>query len=217
MLSFLRTVTPRSVTAHQNPVIYEDGRAYQKFHSPSQQYMVTDLMPATTTEHGRSYFNPPLHFHMYQTEDFEVISGVGRWWLDGETILLKKGEKIHIPMNAFHRFENASEDGEGLVVSFRLDKQDWEMEERFFRNFFGYLEDVKKAGQEPSIFQIMLFLYSVHAPPVLPGIGQKSTFVGRQLSWFFMAVMGVVVGQWLLGYQITYPEYYNPEGQKKTA
>ncbi|KAJ9603163.1 hypothetical protein H2200_012458 [Cladophialophora chaetospira] len=214
MLSFLRASTPRTTTAHLNPITYDGGRASQHFHNPSAKYLVTDVLPATTPKHGRSFMNPPLHFHMYQTEDFEVVSGLGRWFIDGEPILVKPGESVHIPMGAFHRFENASEDGEDLVTSFRLDEQNFEKEERFFRNFFGYIEDAYKAGQQPSLFQLWLFLNSVDAPVVLPGLGEKSNFLARQASWLFMFIGGVVIGGWVLGYKATYPEYFVSEKDK---
>lgn len=219
MLSFLRTNTPRTTTAHLNPITYEDGRASQHFHSPSATYMMTDVLPATTPEHGRSFMNPPLHHHMYQTEDFEVVSGEGRWYLDGTAVTIRKGDKVHIPRNAFHRFENASEQGQDLVVSFRLDEQDFVAEERFFRNFFGYIDDVRKSGQQPSIFQICRFLYTIDGPLVLPlpGLGQRSNLVARLLNWCFMVVAGVVVGEWLLGYKGSYPEYFRSEEDKRKS
>jgi hypothetical protein len=160
-------------------------------------------------------FNPPLHIHMYQVETFHVDSGVGRWILDGKEHIRRPGEDIVIPTGAYHRYENASETGEDLAVSFRLDKQDFVMEERFFRNFFGYLDDVRKAGQAPSIFQLMRFLYTVDGPLALTVFGQKSTWLGRQLSWLLMVVIGVVIGEWLLGYKGTYLEYYNPKAAKE--
>lgn len=208
MLSFLRQNTPRTNTAHLNPIKYEGGRAQQHFHDTASQYMVTDIMPATTSKHGRSFFNPPLHFHAHQTEDFEVVSGIGRWYLDGRTVLAEKAGKVHIPQGVFHRFENASETGEDLVVSFRLDEQDFMAEERFFRNFFGYIDDCFKTGKSPSFLQLCLFLYTIRTPVVLPGLGQKSTWLGRQLSWAAMLLFGVVIGQGLLGYKSSYPEYY---------
>ena len=159
-------------------------------------------------------FNPPLHIHLKQVETFHVDSGIGRWILDGEEHIRRPGEDIVIPIGAFHRYENASVDGEDLAVSFRLDKQDWAMEERFFRNFFGYLDDVRKAGQEPSLFQLMRILYSVDGPLAVTLFGQKSTWLGLQLSWLLMFVTGVVIGEWLLGYQATYKEYYDPVASK---
>ena len=213
MLSFLRANTPRTVSAHQNPIFYEDGRTYQQFYSPSDPYMVKHSIPPTTTEHGRSFFNPPHHLHMYQLEEFRVISGKARFVLDGVSHIRGEGELIQIPTAVYHRFENASEDGQHLVIDFRLDPQDWVMEEKFFRNFFGYLDDVRKAGQQPSIFQVLLFLHSVDGPLAVPVFGPKSNWASRQVSWLLMMVVGVVIGEWVLGYKATYPEYYT-EGKK---
>jgi hypothetical protein len=125
-----------------------------------------------------------------------------------------KGEVVQVPTGAFHSYENASETGEDLVVSLRLNEQTWVTEERFFRNFFGYLDDVRKAGQQPSIFQIFRFLHSINAPLAVPVLGAKSHWVSRQVSWFILFVAGVVVGKWLLGYQDTYPEYYAGDEDK---
>lgn len=215
MLSFLRTQTPRTPTAHLNPVVDEGGRHSRHYCSPSHPYVASNVIPATTAAHGRSINTPPLHLHMYQTEDFLIHSGVARFSIDGEKILAKQGDKIHIPMGAFHTFENASEDGEDLVISVRLDKADFPRTESFFRNFSGYLEDCQKAGQEPSIFQLCRLLWEIQCPVVLPGLGKRSTFVGRHISWFFMLVAGVVIGEWLLGYKGTYPEYYLSDKEKE--
>lgn len=77
-----------------------------------------------------------MHMHLFQSETFHVDSGLGRWYLDGVPHLRKPGEDIVIPKRAFHCYENAApEGGEDLAVSFRLDTQDFVMEERFFRNF----------------------------------------------------------------------------------
>lgn len=215
MLSILRQNIPRTKTSHLNPVTYEDGRASQHFHDAMHQYLVTHTIPATTAEHGRSFVNPPPHFHMYQTEDFEIISGIGRFFLDGKTTIAKPGDKVHIPMMGFHCFENASETGEDLVVSVRLDEQDFKNEERFFRNFFGYFDDLRQTGQQPSFFQLCLFLYTIRCPVVMPGADQKSNYIGRQISWLVMVIAGLVIGEWLLGYKKSYPEYFSDSEQKK--
>lgn len=215
MLSFLRANTPRTATAHLNPVTYESGRASQHFHTPSATYMMTDVLPATTATNGRSFMNPPLHYHAYQTEDFEVVAGTGRWFLDGTAKTLNKGDRIHVPSGAFHRFENASNDGEDLVVSFRLDEQNFATEEKFFRNFFGYIDDCQKAGRQPSIFQIERFLWEIRCPIVLPGLGERSTLIARMISWSFMVLAGIIVGEWLLGYKGTYSEYYWDEKEAR--
>jgi mannose-6-phosphate isomerase-like protein (cupin superfamily) len=212
MLSFLSQRTPRTNTASMNPIFYEDGRTSQHFFNPQAKYMVRDTIPATTPQHGRSFFNPPMHFHMYQTEEFQVVSGLARFFLEGKTYLRNAGEVQFIPKGAYHCFENASESAEDLVVDFRLDQQNWEMEERFFRNFFGYLDDCRKAKQSPSPFQMFRFLYGVNGPLAVPVPGPA--WVGRLVSWVFMIVMGLLIGEWLLGYRGSYEEYYDVRKDK---
>jgi hypothetical protein len=56
------------------------------------------------------------------------------------------------PNGAYHCFENPSTTGEDLVVDFRLDKQDWEMEERFFRNFFRVFGRLSQSETESKSF-----------------------------------------------------------------
>lgn len=156
-------------------------------------------------------FNPPTHFHMYQIEEFHVVSGQAQFWLEGVEHDRSANEIIQIPIGAYHRFKNSSPT-EPLVIEFRLDEQVWVMEERFFRNFFGYLEDCTKVKQEPSIFQLLRFLYSVNGPLAVPCPGPR--WIGRQLNWLLAFVAGVLVREWVLGYQESYPEYYHSEKEK---
>ena len=212
MLSILSQKVPRTNTASVNPIFYEDGRASQKFFDPSAKYMVSHTIPATTAQHGRSFSNPPLHFHVYQTELFHVVSGTARFSLDGKTYVRNSGETQFIPKGAFHCFENNSTTGEDLIVEFRLDKQDWEMEERFFRNFFGYLDDCRKSKQSPNPFQVFRFLHGGNVALAIPLPG--SAWVRRQVSLAFMVVMGLVIGEWLFGYKASYEEYYDDRKAK---
>ncbi len=80
-------------------------------------------------------------------------------------------------------------------------------EERFFRNFFGYLEDCRRAGNQPSVFQLELFLYTVDGPLAIPCPGPDG--VKWWVSRVVMVLLGVVIGEWVLGYKRTYPEYYS--------
>lgn len=109
-------------------------------------------------------------------------------------------------MGAYHRFENASKT-EPLVVDIGLDPSRRTAEERFFRNFMGYLDDCRKAGRKPSGLQLLRYLYGVDGPIALPVPGPEA--LGRAISWLFMVVLGVVVGEWVLGYKASYVEYYN--------
>jgi mannose-6-phosphate isomerase-like protein (cupin superfamily) len=209
MLSILRGAEPvRRNTASQNPVYYENNTSSQQFHPTGSKYFTTHRIPSK-----KSMFNPPLHLHLYQTELFTVRSGKGIWHLPTHADPAKRkttltaGQDIWLPAGIFHRFENPSEDEE-LVVDIRIEPPTapWGIEERFFRNFFGYLEDCTRSGVSPSIFQLELFLHTVDGPIAIPVPGPDS------LKWWasriFCLILGVVIGEWLLGYKRSYPEYY---------
>jgi hypothetical protein len=51
-----------------------------------------------------------------------------------------------------------------MIVDVNLTPEDAEGEQRFFRDFFGYLEDCKKAGVQPRIFQLFVFLNEADTP-----------------------------------------------------
>ncbi len=48
----------------------------------------------------------PNHYHVYQEETFEVISGDLTIWLDGETRILSAGEKLTLSKNIPHNHYN---------------------------------------------------------------------------------------------------------------
>ncbi len=48
----------------------------------------------------------PNHFHLYQEESFEVISGELTVWLDGKKSTLSEGEKRTLPKNVPHNHYN---------------------------------------------------------------------------------------------------------------
>lgn len=90
-----------------------------------------------------------------------------------------------------------------------MDPEDYEIEERFFRNFFSYLNDCKRAKQAPSIFQLFVFLHSADTPLAIPLPNVPlAEFVGIYLSWVLMIAVAFV-GRFILGYKPSYPEYYS--------
>ena len=94
------------------------------------------------------------------------------------------------------------------MISANYDPEDAESEERFFRNAFGYLDDCRMAGVAPSVFQLHVFASAFDMPFVLfPG----PEFLAKWLDWAAMVVMGRLVGRWVLGYSVSYPEYYDPK------
>ena len=57
------------------------------------------------TIHSKGEF-VPRHFHVYQDETFEVVSGKLTVWSDGQTRTLSAGEKITLPKNIPHNHFN---------------------------------------------------------------------------------------------------------------
>ncbi|KAL1863615.1 hypothetical protein Plec18170_000453 [Paecilomyces lecythidis] len=154
---------------------------------------------------------PPFHYHIHQTEHSRIVQGschlyrdtADKPWktLSGEDPNASKTAAV--PPKLYHTINNASAT-EPLVVDVNLTPEDVEGEERFFRNFFGYLDDCRKAGQAPSVFQLMVFLRSSDTPLGLP---MPTKLLSVVASRAFLSVMGWV-GYWILGYEETYPEYY---------
>ena len=166
-------------------------------------------IPATTAEHGASIIEPPFHYHIYQTERFRVVSGEGVFWrgIDSKpwaTLSSKSSaQSAAVEPRRYHRFENASKT-EDLVIDVQLDPEDDEGEQRFFRNFFGYLDDCKSHKVAPSFFQLMVFLYEADTPLALP---LPYEWLGVWVSRLFLIAVAFV-GHWVLGYRTSYPEYY---------
>lgn len=103
--------------------------------------------------------------------------------------------------HAFWCHESCSED---LIFKVWLTPEnlDHGLDEKFMRNFDGYLVDCEKAKVAPSLFQLLLFLYDadiVLTPPFW-------------VPLFFLKSVHHVLAHWvghrLLGYQTSYPEYY---------
>jgi mannose-6-phosphate isomerase-like protein (cupin superfamily) len=217
MFSFLRAASsPRTNNAENNPIIYEAGKSSVTFAKPGSDYIMTHRIPPTTKENGASIIEPPFHYHIYQDEYFHVQSGTGRFYRGVEhepfaVLTDEPGGKATASVKAgrYHRFENAS-DTRDLVVDIHLTPESYEDEQRFFRNFFGYLDDCKTAGTAPSFFQLMVFLHSADTPLAVP---LPSEWLGKVASRLLLwAAAGW--GRFILGYKQSYPEYYE-EGKTK--
>lgn len=171
---------------------------------------MTHRIPPTTKEHGVSIVAPPFHYHIYQDEFFRLQSGKGNFYrgvgkepfavLSDET----DGQRTaSIKAGRYHRFENASET-EDLVVDIHLSPESYEAEQRFFRNFFGYLDDCREAGRPPSFFQLMVFLHDGDTPLAVPLPWEWLGKVASRLLLWGAAYWG----RFVLGYKTTYREYY---------
>ena len=162
----------------------------------------TELRPLDYPQQKSSTIVPPLHWHANQDEAFTVISGSMLASISSSCKLVGIGEDVFICRGDYHTFSNASA-SEDLVVDVQLSPDNRLRDERFFRNAYGYLEDVTRAGKAPSPFQALLFLWSADIIPALPG----PTMIMKPLAGVFGWIGGVVVGKWLLGYQEWYAEY----------
>lgn len=224
MLSFLRGPSPpRTNNAANNPILYENGRSSVTFRKPDSDYLMTHVIPpdAAPANGGVSIITPPFHYHLHQDEFFRVQRGTGNFYLGVDptpfAVLSSSPEPgttsskrtATVPRGRYHRFENASPT-EDLVVDIHLAPEAYEAEQRFFRNFFGYLDDCKRARTTPSVFQLFVFLESADTPLAVPlpweGLGKVVSRVLLTTVAFW--------GKWVLGYRDSYVEYYE-EGKSK--
>jgi hypothetical protein len=211
MLSFLRRSSPpRTNRADENPVIYEDGASALEFKAAGSQYMLRNTHPPFNDK-APSIMVPPVHYHIYQTEHFHIESGechlfkgaTGRIWKKLSAVDPAGEKTASIPNKVYHTINNASSN-EPLVLEVSLTPEDYEGEQKFFRNFFGYLDDCRKAKQPPSFFQMMVFLRSADTPLAIP---MPTQWLGLLVSKALMHSAGLW-GKWVLGYQESYHEYY---------
>ncbi|KAI9888195.1 MAG: hypothetical protein M1820_010239 [Bogoriella megaspora] len=215
MLSFLAAKPPpRTKTAHQNPVTLADSnsRSAFQFYPADAPYSVKQWCPP-----GSRIMNPLLHIHHSQDEYFNIESGTGIWHMPNHNDPLKRRitisaseakteeeRKVLVPLGEYHTFEAIGD--EVLVIEAKYDGPDYETEERFFRNFFCYLNDCAKAGVPPSIYQLNTFLYDFKCPPAVSVPGPQ--WVKYWSTCFMCWWKGRVIGQFMLGYKNSYPEYY---------
>jgi quercetin dioxygenase-like cupin family protein len=59
---------------------------------------------------------PPLHYHPLQKETFEVVRGTLGIDDNNEKMALSAGEKYSVPANSLHRFYNASNEEDVVVL-----------------------------------------------------------------------------------------------------
>lgn len=218
MLSFLAKHPPRTRNAHNNPVHFDAGRSSIEFKSPADRYLVINRVPPLATDEevrsGKAPIKtncalaPPLHWHIVQDETFHVLEGSARFTLDSQEKVARAGDVVFIPRRAFHTFCNASEE-EGLVIEFALDPTSRERDECFFRNVQGYRDDLRKAGMQRRLPQVLLFNWRANVVLALSGPKYIAKAVGLLMNF----VGGLVIGKWILGYSDSYPEYYHEASQ----
>lgn len=86
-----------------NPIT---GDSYEFLETAEDTGGVSVTMKATLRSKGELV---PNHFHVFQDETFEVISGQLTFLKEGKTITLSAGEKITLPKNVPHNHYNSND------------------------------------------------------------------------------------------------------------
>ncbi|KAL0960477.1 hypothetical protein HGRIS_005519 [Hohenbuehelia grisea] len=106
----------------------------------------------------KSTSTPPYHWHIHQTETFEVKQGTMTYLFEGDEKKATKGDKVTITPGKKHTFWSDPESDEDLVVDITVRGGSGPgFDERLQRNLFGYLSSVTEQGSTPSLFQMLVF------------------------------------------------------------
>ncbi len=215
MLSFLAQSVPRTETAHQNPLISREGVMVSQFLTPEQtneaflmrQTFKMDKLKEFMKKYPNESFAPPYHFHWDQSETFVIEKGSIKVKIDDkEKTYYAKDSPLLIETGAYHTFDIGLDTDEDLVVKVNSQPEDGATDERFFRNMFSYLDDCLKAGMNPSLFQLLLFIHDAEASIAIGSVPNSiGKFIGK---WVLGYIGGKVIGEKLLGYKSSYEEYY---------
>lgn len=213
MLSFLTQSFTRSETATQHPLYTDGGASITEFLPPNHEHdsfcirqtFLKEKMVKLKAAGIHPVISPLYHWHLNQVEYFHVEKGSMCMKIDGkERIVTPKDGVIEIKPGVYHNFDMDPTSDDDLVFVACGEPEDG-LTEKFFRNFFGYLDDCQKNKICPSIFQLLLFLYNTETFVALPKLPK---FLGKWVSrWIFGYVGGKIIGESILGFQDNYPEY----------
>ncbi|WVR08523.1 hypothetical protein IAU60_005578 [Kwoniella sp. DSM 27419] len=163
------------------------------------QYTSRQVFKANSAHAGKgrkSIATPPLHYHLYQSETFEVNAGRMVYVLDGKEGTLDPGQTVTVPPLRSHTFWSDESGNEDLDVTITVrGGPNPGFDESFVHNFYGYLSSKVMAGELANPLQIFRFLYSADVV-----VAEVPFGLGRVLNWFF----GLVVGEYLLGFKAHY-------------
>jgi mannose-6-phosphate isomerase-like protein (cupin superfamily) len=196
MFSFLRpSLPPKTNTVTSNHITYEDGASSVKFYKAGSDYILENVHQPFNKDRP-SIMTPPPHYHVHQAEHFRIVSGsvdifresIKTPWMTLSADNSDALKTASIPKRVVHTIKNASA-ADKLVLDVSLTPEDYEAEQKFFRNFFGYLDYCRMAGSPPSIFQLRVFLNSANTPIALPLPGMVA-FIASRVFLFVMSWWG---------------------------
>jgi len=111
-------------------------------------------------------FKPVLHYHMYQDESFNIISGRLTYVLDGKTASICAGENVTLPKAKPHtHYNNENED----LVMYQVITPSLDFD-YFFDSLFGLASEGRMKNGTPGILQIMVFIRTLQSKTFLAGI-----------------------------------------------
>lgn len=106
----MRKSTLKKNQVIENPVIGDKGRILITSEDSNGEFVRAELWCKPGAQ------GTPLHYHPLQSEYFEVVKGKLGVHHNGEDVVLLPGQKVTIEKNTIHRFWNASQDEEVLVI-----------------------------------------------------------------------------------------------------
>ncbi|KAF9736115.1 hypothetical protein PMIN01_06030 [Paraphaeosphaeria minitans] len=201
----------RSETARQKELTVHKGARTTTWLVPEARRSVREI---------QVFHKPGAYEHLPDSQKFRFI-----FTLEGKRIPVTPNDPqpVAIPPLARHTFKADPTCAEPCKIQIELEvsplvdgktaEEELGGNERFFRNLYCYLDDCEAQNVTPSLFQLLLFLHSAEVSLAFPGPG----WLARPLSYAFGLVLGKWVGGYILGYGISYPEYYDPSMMSKKS
>lgn len=140
----------------------------------------------------------PNHFHVFQDEHFEVVSGTLTYWYEGKTQTLSAGQKMTLPKNTPHNHYNGGDEPVVLIqtVTPALDF------EYLLENLIGLSNDGKMPNGKAGLVQELVSLKYLDSKSYLADVP-----VGVQKV--LMNVVAPIAR--LFGYRAVYKKYSGVE------
>lgn len=149
-------------------------------------------MESTYYEHSKE---PAAHYHPYQKEDFTILLGELKVRIDGQVIVLKQDDTLHIPVNKVHSMWNDSDSK--TIVNWKV--QPAMSTDHLLETATGLANDGKTNDEGmPNILQVALManqyadVFRLKKPP----------FVIQKILFMILTPFA-----YLLGYKPTYKKY----------
>jgi quercetin dioxygenase-like cupin family protein len=176
-------------------------------HSDSHTFTSRQIFKQGSKHTGvgrESTATPPYHWHIYQTESFDVKQGRLCYILDGKEGTLEPGQTVTIPPYVPHTFWSDPTSPHDLDVHITVTNppscppNSPGFTDAFIHNFYGYLSSCALQNLSPNIFQMLKFMDSADVVLMDFPLG-----TGRLAN----VVLGRWIGGWLGGYKAEYKEF----------